>query len=242
MPRRPYIRLQTLILTATIALIAICLPDRAQAHTVNICWKYEQDKTTFYVGTYHPGTSSPGGIIIDGVRHDFIGYVAVLPNEITGCQPNPCARGPRDTRWLVTRIWHMQPGSYSLSTTCTSGIECPVRGCYEQQVTVEPCQDNDDDHVCNQFDNCPEDFNPPQSDRDGDGLGNECDPCPDRPGTTECNNAIAGGNVTAQAETPGAEDDSTLIRDLAPWSPLLLIPPLLLARRRWASRKATRTT
>jgi hypothetical protein len=41
---------------------------------------------------------------------------------------------------------------------------------------TESCSDADLDGVCNNFDNCPTDFNPRQDDADLDGAGNACDP------------------------------------------------------------------
>jgi hypothetical protein len=35
--------------------------------------------------------------------------------------------------------------------------------------------DSDNDFICNDVDNCPNDFNPSQTDLNGDGLGDACD-------------------------------------------------------------------
>jgi len=52
-------------------------------------------------------------------------------------------------------------------------------------VPLDPCADlggdTDEDGVCDDLDNCPDDPNPDQVDADGDGVGNACDNCPDDP-------------------------------------------------------------
>ena len=40
------------------------------------------------------------------------------------------------------------------------------------------CTDADNDDICLDSDNCPQDYNPNQEDADGDGLGDACDNCP----------------------------------------------------------------
>jgi len=42
----------------------------------------------------------------------------------------------------------------------------------------DPHHDADEDGVCGDVDNCPNDFNPAQEDGDGDGIGDVCDNCP----------------------------------------------------------------
>ena len=46
----------------------------------------------------------------------------------------------------------------------------PTANCFQ-------CDDCDQDGTIDDFDNCPDLFNPSQEDDDGDGLGNECDDC-----------------------------------------------------------------
>jgi hypothetical protein len=47
----------------------------------------------------------------------------------------------------------------------------------------EPCvvPDTDGDGICDQEDNCPDDYNPGQEDSDADGVGDACDACPNDP-------------------------------------------------------------
>ncbi len=44
-----------------------------------------------------------------------------------------------------------------------------------------PCDDIDQDRVCDEDDNCVDIYNPDQNDADGDLMGDVCDPCPDDP-------------------------------------------------------------
>jgi hypothetical protein len=45
----------------------------------------------------------------------------------------------------------------------------------QPKVFPPPCEDSDNDGVCNEDDNCPLNFNPNQEDSDGDGVGDACD-------------------------------------------------------------------
>lgn len=64
---------------------------------------------------------------------------------------------------------------------CTPGH--PFNVCGELMGALPPacrnCDDNDDDGLCTEIDNCPDNNNPNQEDGDNDGVGDLCDNCPD---------------------------------------------------------------
>jgi hypothetical protein len=62
--------------------------------------------------------------------------------------------------------------------SCTDDICNGDSGCsHPENPSCEPpsCPDRDEDGVCDDVDNCPDDFNPDQLDEDGDGIGAACD-------------------------------------------------------------------
>lgn len=166
---------------AVIALLSWCA-GRADAHTTRICWRNETNgTTTFFAGTYHPGTQIIGGLLFGGVRYDFTGQRSTLPGDVNTaehCQPDVCIGVPPPVRWHTVNVGVVIPGTYPVSTTCIGHIDCPVDGCYPQTLTFSGCPDADIDTVCDAVDNCPGVANADQADTDGDGLGDVCDFCP----------------------------------------------------------------
>lgn len=71
-------------------------------------------------------------------------------------------------------------GSYS--QTIVKNIFTPVTGDISDLAIVHVlCSPNDDDEdlICDEMDNCPQDSNPDQADDDEDGAGDACDNCPE---------------------------------------------------------------
>ena len=167
-----------LALLATVTLTAVALPTLASAHTTEICWRAEADGSrTFFAGTYHPGTTIYGSLVVDGVAHTFTGQTASLPADVVDCQPRSCG-APIPIRWQIVNVPGLEAGDHSLTTSCTSHTECPLFGCYPQTVNFPCLDDSDGDTICGADDNCPDVANPDQEDIDGDGVGDVCDVCP----------------------------------------------------------------
>ncbi len=57
------------------------------------------------------------------------------------------------------------------------------------------CSDVDEDEVCDNIDNCPDDSNTSQHDNDGDGIGDTCDYCPNRPNNNNNNIDTDGDGI-----------------------------------------------
>jgi hypothetical protein len=58
--------------------------------------------------------------------------------------------------------------------------------CDDPDIADTPeCLDSDGDGIANEYDNCPDIYNPDQQDTDGDGLGDACDPDDDNDGVLD---------------------------------------------------------
>jgi len=115
----------------------------------------------------------------------------VIPGNDGTCSGNPCGASNILT-WNVGSLALGESVSVSFTavvefaaTPTRAGIitiynggrltadELPVS--FNTNVTEHPCQDMDNDTVCDDLDNCPMDMNTDQIDSDGDGFGAACD-------------------------------------------------------------------
>jgi hypothetical protein len=150
----------------------------ASAHTVNICWRYEDDGSlTFYAGHYHASANPVGALIIDGATYNFTATTTLPPDDLT-CQPESCGASQSPYRWQIVNVSGLALDVCQIDITNT-GDECGWPGCYPQMMDLAPpCDDADADGVCDDADNCMLDPNADQADSDGDGDGDGCDGCP----------------------------------------------------------------
>ncbi|MCP3978153.1 MAG: hypothetical protein GY716_02320 [bacterium] len=83
----------------------------------------------------------------------------VTPDCVDGCPSDPTKT---------------EPGACGCGEPDTDADGDDIPDCFDPCITGE-AQDPDEDGVCGDDDNCPEDYNPDQADEDDDGLGNACD-------------------------------------------------------------------
>ncbi|MFH5806764.1 PKD domain-containing protein [Alienimonas sp. DA493] len=119
-------------LTAAVAAAGFLLGGSAEAHTVNIAWRAEADGgVTFFAATYHYSsfnTPPPnyGGIILDGNRHDFTGWVVDLPGNTDGQTGWQGGYNDAWTTWQVVKVDGLQSGNHTVTTTSTGyAVEDP---------------------------------------------------------------------------------------------------------------------
>ena len=211
------------------ALLFAFAANKANAHTVQVCWVDNGSVTTFYAGTYHNNNTPVGGIIIDGQYSPFSGWVAknnlpanascwAAPNY-SGCN-NASATNPDGL--ACTGVHHFQTftsayaaGFHTLDFSRSTAVEYPWTTFPPQQFGGGACNDADFDGICNVDDACPLDAS---NDIDGDGLCGDVDNCPldANPNQTDANGNGQGdaceGVVCGNGLLQGSEqcDDGNL--------------------------------
>lgn len=112
-------------------------------HTVEICAAVDGDTVTLYAGTYHTETQGPapvGGVIFDGIRYDFDGWVYDDDESPAGVEDlsvdcSVCV-DHNIIHWQSISITGLTDGTYSVTTTCDTAIECPWPACAFDDITI----------------------------------------------------------------------------------------------------------
>jgi hypothetical protein len=109
----------------------------AEAHTVQICWRCEDDgSVTFYARTYHYVSSPRGGLVIDGHTYAFTGVTRSAPTNLSGCTRLFYRGG---YHWQIVNIKGLTPGVHQVTTTRTSAVEYPLWGSQTLPILLD-CQ------------------------------------------------------------------------------------------------------
>ena len=115
--------------------------------------------------------SNSGPVIIAGDYENSILWQEVQ----SGDMPNNVANGalgiPDLTQAEINLIENWILDLQCMTTLCEEGYECIMGDC----ICID---DFDNDEICDENDNCPNNWNPDQIDSDSDGIGDECDPMP----------------------------------------------------------------
>ena len=112
-----------------------------------------------------------GAVVISGDYEN-----SILWQEVeSGSMPNNTANGPLGipdlTSEEIALIENWIIDLQCMTTLCEEGYECIMGDC----ICID---DLDNDEICDNNDNCPNNWNPNQIDSDNDGIGDECDPMP----------------------------------------------------------------
>lgn len=211
--------------------LTLLISRSAGAHTIAICWYvHANGDLTMHAGTYHAVSQGlSGGVIIDGVRHDFTSTIPGTLNNtpLTGCQDVACNSGFQVQHWQTVTISGLQAGTHTVSPTCDDAIECAWGGCYPTTTQIDAIDlcvgaggDSDGDFVCNASDGCPLDpakvdpgvcgCGASEHDTDGDGIADCVDVCPldtandqDSDGACDSTDNCLGVANSAQGDADG---------------------------------------
>ena len=134
-------------IVAVLALLGL-VTDLAHAHSVEVAYSENCGTVTFYVGHYHTPLLGPsGGVILGGTRYNFTGimtpatFAGVTVDGTTGNISTLTIR-----QYQTVTITGLLPGSYTVSTTCDTAVECPF-GTFPNLVVA----------TSGTIDNCPSD-------------------------------------------------------------------------------------
>jgi hypothetical protein len=168
----------------TLVLIAIMtagLTQSSNAHTQRLSVCDNNDGTyTFYAMTYNHGIwyITNSGMLINGVQHPFTSTF-LSSGFNPGCDYDVTTYCYNSTQYGVASVTvTLAPGTYTLGTYDDHsgyGVLWEQPNCPWPMFTATGCSDNDGDGLCNEDDNCPDDYNPNQQDTDFDGEGDACD-------------------------------------------------------------------
>ena len=137
----------------------------------------------WFVGTESLSLVDSTGKFIRRIVHELFPYDAGILSDNNVMFDDCCVREPlSDPQQLIHLITPesgelVGPGSLGkiILTALPNQNECLCAG------TFDPCWDkggdSDQDGICGDEDNCPDEFNPDQVDTDMDGLGDVCDSC-----------------------------------------------------------------
>ena len=135
----------------------------------------------------HEGNNPSGGLDLSSYENVMAGGnsgPAIIPGDmqsllrlevVSGSMPNNTANNvlgisdlsEQEIQTISLWILDLQ----CMTTLCEEGYECIMGDC----ICID---DLDNDEICDNNDNCPNNWNPDQIDSDNDGIGDECDPMP----------------------------------------------------------------
>ena len=136
----------------------------------------------------HQGNNPSGGLDLSSYENVMAGGnsgPAIIPGDLgqsllwqevaSGSMPNNTANNflgisdlsQQELQTIASWIIDLQ----CFLIDCEEGYECIMGDC----ICID---DLDNDEICDDNDNCPNNWNPDQIDSDNDGIGDECDPMP----------------------------------------------------------------
>ena len=122
------------------ALLAVTSISTSFAHTVQIKACYNGGGSyTFYALSYHSTGSPIGGIIVNGNTYNFTSVIPAgsIPACATLGQASPCSGTPSGVNWQVVTVNNLIDCNLSVTTTCTSVVECPWPNCFPISINAD---------------------------------------------------------------------------------------------------------